>query len=364
MRFVEHSLAELRQRYGLQRVDVAMPSHMHDDHLNGFPYLQQHQGTRVWTYENMKDVLEHPEGYLLGCTNAEPIRVDRTFGDWEAVDWQPGFDLTVVHSPGHTEYQMALLAKIGDKRIAFTGDNYFKDSLPDGAMRIRHNVIYANHVEKQSFLKSVDNLLTFEPEIIAPGHGPAFGVTRADLEAYRQRMVAQTGHWEALLPEEGDGPGREASYGIDPRWASIYPYQMHADDEGRVSLEVRVRNYGGSAVAAEVGLRLPRAWEREPGQQQVELPPNGTGTARFVVRVPRDFWWPVSRVAIAADVSVDGRRFGEIAEGVVDLEPQHHPHPDGPTAPQSHQPPAHRHGAGQAHREHTHHSTGMHGANI
>jgi hypothetical protein len=253
---------------------------------------------------------------------------------------------------------MALLARTGGKRIAFTGDNYFKDALPDGAMRIRHNVIYANHVEKDSFVKSVDNLLKFEPEIIAPGHGPAFDVTRADLEAYRRRMVAQTGQWEQLLPEEGDGPGREASYGIDPRWASIYPYQLHAGDEGRVSLEVRVRNYGAQRAEADVALRLPRDWEREPGGQRVALPPNGTGTARFVVRVPHDFWWPVSRVAIAADLTVDGRRFGEIAEAVVDLEPRQHPNPGGGPMPESH---THRHGDGP---EHTHHSTGMHGANI
>ena len=39
MGFVEHTLAELKARYGLKSVDVAMPSHMHDDHLNGFPHL-------------------------------------------------------------------------------------------------------------------------------------------------------------------------------------------------------------------------------------------------------------------------------------------------------------------------------------
>jgi glyoxylase-like metal-dependent hydrolase (beta-lactamase superfamily II) len=358
MRFVEHSLAELRTRYGMKQVDVAMPSHMHDDHLNGFPHLQRLYGTRVWAYENMKDVLEHPEGYLLGCTNAEPIHVDRTFGDWEAVDWE-GFDLTTVHSPGHTEYQMALLARAGGKRIAFTGDNYFKHVLPDGAMRIRHNVIYYNHVEKDSFLKSVDNLLRFEPEIIAPGHGPAFDVTRADLEAYRVRQQEQTSRWEGLLPDEGDGPARSTNYGLDPKWASFYPYQAHADGDGRVDLEVRVRNYDRRAASAKVELRLPRAWDREPAAQEVELPEDGTGTARFKLRVPADFWWPVSRIAIAADLTIDGRRLGQVTEAVVDLEPRHHPGPGGAAA---RQPETHTHTRGGA--AHTHPSTGMHGANL
>ena len=116
----EHGLDTLRAQWGLQRIAVAMPSHMHDDHLNGFPYLQRHHGTQVWAYENMKDILEHPQGHLLGCTNAEPIRVDRTVGDWEEVRWED-FHLTAIHSPGHTEYQMALLAEIDGKRMGTSG---------------------------------------------------------------------------------------------------------------------------------------------------------------------------------------------------------------------------------------------------
>ena len=48
-------------------VEVCMPSHIHDDHLNGFPHLVRHYGTKVWCCENMVDVLENPRGYNLGC---------------------------------------------------------------------------------------------------------------------------------------------------------------------------------------------------------------------------------------------------------------------------------------------------------
>ena len=146
------------------------------------------------------------------------------WGDWEEVRWED-FRLTAIHSPGHTEYQMALLAEIDGKRVAFTGDNYFKDQLPDGAVRIRHNVIYRNHVEKDSHLRAVEKLLRFEPEVIAPGHGPAFDVTRADLEHYAQRMRTQQEHWEDLI-------AGETNYGLDPAWAAIYPYQSRVAPGG------------------------------------------------------------------------------------------------------------------------------------
>ncbi len=55
IRFVEHNIEPLKRRFGMKSVDVAMPSHMHDDHMNGFPHLTRHHGTRVWCYENMVD---------------------------------------------------------------------------------------------------------------------------------------------------------------------------------------------------------------------------------------------------------------------------------------------------------------------
>ena len=45
IRFVEHNIDDLKSRFGMKSVDVAMPSHMHDDHMNGFPHLTRHHNT-------------------------------------------------------------------------------------------------------------------------------------------------------------------------------------------------------------------------------------------------------------------------------------------------------------------------------
>jgi len=47
IRFVEHNITDLQTRFGMKSIDVAMPSHMHDDHLNGFPHLKRQYGTRI-----------------------------------------------------------------------------------------------------------------------------------------------------------------------------------------------------------------------------------------------------------------------------------------------------------------------------
>jgi glyoxylase-like metal-dependent hydrolase (beta-lactamase superfamily II) len=88
LRFFPHSLPELQTRYGLKSIDVIMPSHIHDDHIAGFPYLKQHYGAKVYCYENMKDVLEHPSNRNLGCVLGEPIQVDRPLAHKESFRWE------------------------------------------------------------------------------------------------------------------------------------------------------------------------------------------------------------------------------------------------------------------------------------
>ena len=55
---------------------------------------------------------------------------------------------------------MALFATIDGNRLAFTGDAFFP-TRNDGTLR--HNLIFRNHVENDSHLKSIRNLIEHEP---------------------------------------------------------------------------------------------------------------------------------------------------------------------------------------------------------
>ena len=105
--------------------------------MNGFPHLIRHFGTQVWCYENMKDVFENPRGYNLGCILGEEFKVSRTFRDGETFKWEE-FEFEVKHSPGHTEYQMALHVTLDGQRVAFTGDAFFPNPRNDGTLRHNH----------------------------------------------------------------------------------------------------------------------------------------------------------------------------------------------------------------------------------
>ncbi len=309
IRFVEHSIDELKRAYGVKSVDVAMPSHMHDDHMNGFPHLARHHGTKVWCYENMVDIFENPRGHNLGCTLGEPFKVSRSFKHGERFKWEE-FEFEITHSPGHTEYQMALFTTIDGNRLAFTGDAFFPNPRNDGTLR--HNLIFRNHVENDSHMKSIHNMIQHEPTMIAPGHGKPYAIDKTTLLATEQKFRKQQQLFAQILPEG------EVNFGLDPSWLKIYPYQMLLAAGSRQKAEVRVQNYKPSAMKVEVSLVAPAEWRIEPGVLKFDVPANAKGARSFEISIPKD-WAPAApRFAIAADVMCDGKYLGQISEAVVE----------------------------------------------
>jgi glyoxylase-like metal-dependent hydrolase (beta-lactamase superfamily II) len=311
IRFVEHDIDDLRSRFGMTSVDVAMPSHMHDDHLNGFPHLVRNHGTRIWCYENMVDVLQNPRGHNLGCILGEPIEVSRSFRHGERFRWEE-YDFEVTHSPGHTEYQMALFVTIDGARVAFTGDAFFSPNDPIAGV-LRHNLIFRNHVESDSHLRSIRNLIEHEPSLIAPGHGRPFVANREELLATEQRMRRQEDLFRGIVADP------DVNFGLDPSWCSLYPYQMLVRPGEGAEAELRVRNYRDRPMTIEAGLVAPGEWAVEPDVVKLEVPSRSQSAQAFRIRIPGD-WRPASpRIAIAADVVSDGRYLGQITEAVVEV---------------------------------------------
>jgi glyoxylase-like metal-dependent hydrolase (beta-lactamase superfamily II) len=283
---------------------------MHDDHMNGFPHLQRHHGAKVWCLENMVDVFENPRGYNLGCILGEPFKVARSFTPGERFKWEE-FDFEITHSPGHTEYQMAMYVTIDNQRIAFTGDALFP--YPNRTNVLRHNLIFRNHVENDSHLKSIRNLIDHEPTMLCPGHGKPYPVTKDLLLATEQALRKQRQFFFDLLPEN------ETDFGLDPSWVRLYPYQPVLEPGRRQPLQVHVHNYKPTSMKLEVALIAPPEWTVEPDVLKLEVPARGHLSGAFQVTVPRSFTPDSPRFAIAADVVRDGKYLGQITEAVVEL---------------------------------------------
>jgi glyoxylase-like metal-dependent hydrolase (beta-lactamase superfamily II) len=278
--------------------------------MNGFPYLIDHQGAKIWCLDNMVDIFQNPRGYNLGCILGEPFKVARSFQSGERFKWEE-FDFEITHSPGHTEYQMALYATIDGQKVAFTGDALFPYA--DRTNILRHNIIFRNHVENDSHLKSMRNVIEHEPSLLCPGHGKPFAVTREVLLATEQHLRRQQQFFFDLLPEG------EVDFGLDPSWVKIYPYQAVLRPGHTEKLTVMVQNYKPSPLKMEVSLVAPPEWRIEPDILKFEVPPRVTVSHDLRVTIPRTWTPRSSRFAIAADVVRDGKYLGQITEAVVEV---------------------------------------------
>jgi glyoxylase-like metal-dependent hydrolase (beta-lactamase superfamily II) len=309
MRFVEHSLDTLRSKYGVTDFDVVIPTHVHDDHVNGISHLARRFNTRVWCYENMVEIFRNPRGRNLGCILAEPIAIDRTFRDGEKFQWEE-YEFTILHSPGHTEYQMALFTSIDDRTVAFTGDAFFNY---DKSNRMSHNLIYRNDVKSGDYLRSINNINRMRPQLIAPGHGETFNVTDQMIETFTMRVEQQDNIFASLIANP------VTDFGLDPSWIQIYPYQAVAKADKPCALEIRVRNHGPESMDLQIALSLPSGWTSSPSKVALKVPPRSTGAQAVQVKIPRSAYRSGERRAIAADVFANGVHLGQIAESIVDM---------------------------------------------
>jgi hypothetical protein len=256
----------------------------------------------------MVEILENPRGRNLGCLLGEPIKIDRSFKHNETFQWEE-FEFTIKHSPGHTDYEMALFTTIDGTRIAFTGDaflNYDKKGM-------RHNLIYRNDTKTGDYVKSIRNIAEMQPAIIAPGHGESFPVSAEMVRDFEQRVEQQDQFFHELIADP------DTDVGIDPSSVQIYPYQAIAIRERPVALQIRARNHRRREIALEIALCLPRGWRSSPERLSLKLAAGGTGEAQVQITVPLDWSGPNERRAITADIIADGVYLGQVAEAVVDV---------------------------------------------
>ena len=304
VRFVEHSLERLRRQYGVREIEAVLPSHYHDDHINGIPYLQRELGVECWAYENMREILENPRAELIGCVLPTPIRVQRTFRDGEHFSWE-GFEFAIHYTPGHADYHMGMFSQIDGHSVAFSGDNIspLNASTP--------SLIYRNHVHKTSHQQTARLYLEHMPDILCAGHDLQREVKPGVYHRFAQKALALTQIFEALLPGE-------ANFGLEPSWTAIYPYQYLACPGDVLNVQVRMTNYLARGAQAEVSLVLPEGWEATPQVARLDLRSQERSAASFRVVIPGSYAFPHPRVAFAADVTFDGRRLGQITEAVVE----------------------------------------------
>lgn len=296
------SLDALRRDHGVDRVEVVVPTHYHDDHVAGINLLRDVEGTEVWAPANVAPVLERPTRYDVPCLWFEPVRVDRTLALGETVRWRE-YELTVHPLPGHTLFAAAISFEVDGKRVLARGDQEATEGARDVA-----NYYYRNRFRLDDYVASAELYRRLRPDVIVSGHWFPREVT----DEYLDRLLAD-GRRLAELHRELL-PLDDVDFGADGAGALVEPYRSAVRSGEPFRLDVTVRNPFARPAAATVALAVPDGWTA-PAPQEAELEAHGSAALAFeLVAGP-----PARRARVAADVTVDGTPFGQLAEALVDV---------------------------------------------
>jgi glyoxylase-like metal-dependent hydrolase (beta-lactamase superfamily II) len=292
------SIEALRRNHGVERVETAITTHFHDDHVAGLNLLREVHETEIWSPENVAPILENPALYDLPCLWFDPIAVDRVLALGEPIAWHE-HELTLHPLPGHTRYAAAIEFEADGRRLLATGD---QQSLEANGTSIL-NYQYRNRFSFDDFVQSAELYERVRPDVLLTGHWGAHELTDEQIAQLSEDGRRVAGLHRELLPF-GDAEGFPARF---------TPYRATAQAGAAVELAVEVRNPFDRAERAAVRLVLPDGWSSEPVEAELALEPRAEERATFRV-VPAG---PARRVPIAAELTVGDVSFGQQAEALV-----------------------------------------------
>ena len=280
------SLRALQRDYGIERVEVAIPTHYHDDHVAAFNLMRDVHGTEVWASAPVAHVLENPTHYDLPCLWYEPIPCAQHMADGTGVRWRE-YEIELHALPGHTLYASAIGFEVDGQRVLATGDQQTGSWVPGESAEIP-NFQYANAFSADDYVASAALYQRLRPELMISGHWDPRTVSQDYLDELSRLgdEVARV-HRSVFLPEDPVFTGA----------VRITPYRVSAVD-GR-PFEVLVSCPGAQLV-------VPPGWDCEQADGHT-----------FVVVPHVD--QPVRRARIAAAVTRNSRYLGQLAEALVDV---------------------------------------------
>ncbi len=312
LRFTEHHLDELCERWGIRKFDVVIATHIHDDHVCGIPYLQKHYDTKCWTLEDVAKVIEAPERWNTPCIMQPPVRVDRRFQDGERFEWE-GIPFEIVFYPGQTEFHAAIAADIDGRRVLFSGDSSYplKRYLPEKKKEWMVNSVLRNSLTFAMHRKCADEFERLHPDLLCPGHGPYYEIPEEAFKSHREYVECKEAVWRDLLPAPEE-------LGVDLFWARLLPYQSRVGPGSEVEYTLQLRNSFDKEATFSAHLTSALPASVHPEQAQVTLAPGARGELTFRAHIPENApSHSHCRHLVTAHVVVDGRSYGPITEALL-----------------------------------------------
>jgi glyoxylase-like metal-dependent hydrolase (beta-lactamase superfamily II) len=302
-----HGLELLQKNFNIDRIDVVLLSHFHDDHIAGVPLLQRLFNIECWVPSNFAELVEHPEYHRFPCGWPQPVRVDRRLSLQQPFEWE-NFRFQLAPMSGHTRFSSAFLFEADGLRFAHVGDQFFAMDLGDPARpTLQQNHVYRNGASTESYKKTAALMKSWRPNIILTGHRWPYHTSEAFFERLDEvgDQFKQMHQSVMVLGED------EIHFGLDSWGGWIWPYRFHLNQGEAATARVTVRNPVPEEAALTVRLVGPEGWQGS--SKIVQARPRQEISCELSIWPPG----PCRRQPITAELLIGNRTFGHVAEALV-----------------------------------------------
>ncbi|TIL81470.1 MAG: MBL fold metallo-hydrolase [Mesorhizobium sp.] len=311
LRFVEHHIDQLRDNYGVRHIEVVVPTHIHDDHICGIPFLQRKFGTQCWALDCVAEVIGNPAAWAsTPCCFNKPINVDKVLRDGETFHWR-GLDFEIYHAPGQTEFHSVVLGVIDGRRVLFSGDNVALFNPEAGG--IDREIPVQLTVMRNSFQLDMHRhcakvLQATMPDLLCPGHGDLIPMDQSRIGEYSEYIERKETAFRNLVDEPAD-------HFIDLFWVRMLPYLAEACPGSTVTYTIKVRNNLERAAVYAARLLPAPGWKSQDDTATVALGPSEQGEIVLTATAPSHV--DPKRKLMTAEILIDGISHGPVCEALV-----------------------------------------------
>ena len=311
LRFVEHHLDQLRDDYGVREIELVVPTHIHNDHICGIPFLQRHFGTQCWALDCVAEVISDPAAWAsTPCCFHKPIEVQRILRDGEAFHWR-GFEFEVYFAPGQTEYHAYIVGNIDGKRIVFGGDNLFLFNPQAGGIEREiaiQTTVMRNSFQLEMHRRCAKVIQATKPDLVCPGHGELITMDQSRIAEYTDYIERKEAAFRDIVAEP-------VNHFIDLFWARMLPYLSEASPNSQVTYTVRIRNNLERSAVYSARLLPAFGWTSRAEAESITLQPGEQDEIVLAAIAPSRA--DQRRRLITAEILIDGVSQGPVCEALV-----------------------------------------------
>ena len=296
------------ENFPCSRIDGIFITHYHDDHTEFVNGIQEKYDCPVYVTAVLEDILRHPQAYRLPAMTSVPMKGLVRVPDASAMRWKE-FTFTFYDLPGQTIYHDALLVeKDNGEKIFFAGDSFSPSGLDDYCL-LNRNFIQPG----RGYLYCLE-LLRSLPEdcwIVNQHIEPPFRFSSQQLDLMTARLLERKVQMRELFPWD------EPNYGIDERWARMYPYGQAVHPGQPATFRVMIQNHSDRAHAYTLRPVSEEGLQVSPEELVITVPPKAEGRAAFTLEASGDAA-PGIRVQ-KVDIGFDGWNLREWCESIIEV---------------------------------------------